>query len=292
MAEGSGFRLQTFTGLGIDRLNSASVSRAGSIYDQLSGNLRRQGRIVGALMLRDMRTRFGRTHLSFLVALAWPLIHMLSLFLSFVFISRLVPLGGSPSVFIATGVAPYILCLYPARMVTLAIVVNHPLLMFPIVKTTDIILARVAVEVLGAFIVIAIFFFILLAFDVEIIPPDVPDAVAAIMASIYLGVSFGVLNVIIASLFRFWIFVFIAVMIVLYVTAGITTVQIAMSEQTRYLLSFNPVLHLVIWLRTAYYGDFSQIPLDRSYVIAVATVSLVLGFAGDRLLRGRVLLQQ
>jgi capsular polysaccharide transport system permease protein len=259
--------------------------------ERVARALRAQGRIVGALMLRDMRTRFGRSHLSFLIALAWPLSHLLSLFLPFVYFSKFVPLGGSASVYIATGIAPYILCMYPARMVSMAIVVNHPLLMFPIVKTTDIILARIAVEILGALIVISIFVFLLAAFEVEIVPPDPAVAVAAVFASILFGVSLGVLNVVVVSIFKFWQFVFLAVMIVMWVTAGATTVQVNYSEQTRYLLSFNPLMHLVVWMRSAYYGDFSAIPLSKSYVMAVAVGGLFLGFGGDRLLRGRVLLQ-
>ncbi len=258
---------------------------------RVARSLRAQGRIVGALMLRDMRTRFGHSHLSFLVALAWPLSHLFSLFLPFVYFAKFVPLGGSPSVYIATGVAPYILCMYPARMVSMAITVNQPLLMFPIVKTTDIILARMVVEILSALIVIVIFVFILAAFEVEIIPPDPAIAIAALFASILLGVALGVLNVVVVSIFKFWQFIFLAVMIIMWVTAGATTVQVNYSEQTRYLLSFNPLMHLVIWMRSAYYGDYSAIPLSKSYVLGVVFGALLLGFAGDRLLRGRVLLQ-
>ncbi len=258
---------------------------------RVSRSLRAQGRIVGALMLRDMRTRFGHSHLSFLIALAWPLSHLFSVFLPFVFFAKYVPVGGSPSVFIATGVAPYVLCMYPARMVSIAILVNHPLLMFPIVKTTDIILARVAVEILSALIVISMFVSILAAFEVEIVPPDPAVAISAIFMSILLGIALGVLNVIVVSIFKFWQFVFVFVMIIMWVTAGATTVQISYSEQTRYLLSFNPLMHLVIWMRSAYYGDYSAIPLSKSYVLWVVFGALLLGFAGDRLLRGRVLLQ-
>ncbi len=267
-----------------------SVATDGNWRSEIPAALRAQGRILGALMLRDMRTRFGRSQLSFLVALAWPLIHMMSIYLSFVFVSKYVPIGGSAHIYIATGVIPYILCLYPARMVALTILLNQPLLMFPIVKTTDLILARACVEVISAFMVIAIFAGLLMAFEIDILPPNMPEATAAILASIYLGVSLGVLNVIMCSLFRFWFFIFIGIMIILYVTSGVTTLQLSMSDNARYWLSFNPILHLVTWLRTAYYGDYAPIPLSKSYVLWVATISFFLGIAGDRLLRGRVLL--
>ena len=36
-----------------------------------------QKRIIGALILRDMKTRFGRSLVGYLIAIAWPLSHML-----------------------------------------------------------------------------------------------------------------------------------------------------------------------------------------------------------------------
>ncbi len=262
-----------------------------TLAQQFGDALRCQGRIVGALMLRDMRTRFGRSQLSFLIAVAWPLSHLFVIYLSFILVSRFVPIGGSAGIFIATGAAPYILCMYPGRMLTLTMIVNAPLLMFPIVKTTDLVIARAAVECVSALLVIALFVLILLAFDVDIIPPDIPAAAAAILASIYLGIGLGFMNVVICAIFRFWLFVFIGFMLLFYVTSGVTTLQLGLSDGAKFWLWFNPVLHLVTWMRTAFYGsDYGVIPLSRAYVVGFATVCFALGFVGDRLLRGRVLL--
>jgi capsular polysaccharide transport system permease protein len=262
-----------------------------SHIERFSAGLRAQRRILGALVLRDMRTRFGGTQLSYLIAMAWPLSHLFSIYLIFVFISKFVPIGGSASIFIATGALPYILCLYPARMVAMTIMFNHNLLMFPIVKTTDLIFARAFVEIMSSLMVVVVFVFTLWSFDVDIMPPDMPEAIAAILASIYLGVSLGVLNVILCTISKLWLSLFIVVMVISYGTSGVSTLQLNLSDNAKFFLSFNPILHLVTWLRTAYYGDYAPIPLSKSYVLIFATVSFCLGLAGDRLLRGRVILQ-
>lgn len=249
-----------------------------------------QARVIGALVLRDTRTRFGRTHLSFLVALAWPLTHLLVIYASFLMISRVMPLGGDPGIFIASGILPYILILYPSRMITLAVLQHKPTLMFPVVKTTDIIIARCIVEFFSASLVSILFAVCLVSFGLDIMPQSPSTVAAALLASIYLGVGLGVLNVILVTLFKFWIVIYIGIALVFYVSSGANSVQIALSEEARTILWYNPMVHAVIWTRSAYYGDFAEIELSRTYLISVATLSIFLGFIGDRLLRGRVLM--
>ena len=150
-----------------------------------------QARIIGAVIMRDMRTRFGRSYLSFGLALAWPLVHIMVIFTAFVAMSRVVPMGASAGRFIATGAMPYILVLYPARMMTLAVLQNHQTLMFPIVKTTDLIIARAIVEFFSAFIVVICFAMIMTALDVDIVPLDWIQAAAAILAGVAVEIDVG-----------------------------------------------------------------------------------------------------
>ncbi len=275
--------------LSLERPSGRPSERA-SVLRRAGVAFRVQARIVGAVILRDMRTRFGRSHMSFLISLSWPLIHVMIIYFAFVQVAKVVPIGSSAGVFIATGALPYILVLYPGRLLTLAIIQNQQTLMFPIIKTTDLILARVVVEFFSACIVVLMFGAVLTALDVDIVPQGWAEVAAAIFASIYLGLGLGVLNVIVMTLFRLWLVVFIGIMALFWVTAGATTLKLGLSDEARAILSYNPVLHSVIWLRTAYFGDFSEIPLSKSYILGTATVSMFLGLVGDRLLRGRVLM--
>ena len=257
---------------------------------RIADAMRLQLRVLGALIMRDMRTRFGRSHLSFLVAIAWPLIHVLVISLAFLFASRVVPLGGSAGLFIATGALPYILVLYPSRMMTLAVLQNFSALMFPIVKTTDLIVARAIVEAFSAFLVVILYAMCLIAMGVDIVPLDWIEASTAILAAVFLGIDFGLLNVIAMTLLKLWLAVFIGVMVLLYTTAGASTLQIGLPAAAKEWLWYNPIAHVIIWLRTGYFGEFSEIELSKTYVLGVAIVSMFLGLVGDRLLRGKVLM--
>ena len=76
--------------------------------------VRLNSRIVLICMLRDVRTRFGRTNLSYLLAIAWPLSHLFVIIISFTVLNKIAPIGNDPTVFAMSGLLPYIVVLYPA----------------------------------------------------------------------------------------------------------------------------------------------------------------------------------
>ena len=250
--------------------------------------LSNQRRIILALILRDMKTRFGRSHLGYLIAIAWPLAHMLGIMGVQFAVGRVVPIGTDLAIFSATGVLPYILCIYPARMMMLAVAGNQPLLLFSIVKTTDMLIARAILEVLTAFTVCIVFFLILFASDVDLTPIDTAEAIMAVFASIYLGVSMGFLNAVLFMLMRMgWMVAFIILSILLYSTSGALLLSSSLSEEIRNILWYNPLFQCVEWMRVAYYDSYANSALSKAYVLSFATVCLFLGLVAERLFRGR-----
>lgn len=71
--------------------------------------LRVQARVIGALMLRDVQTRFGGRSANYLIAVAWPLSHISILLLIYSFSGRSAPIGQSAPLFFATGLVPFVL---------------------------------------------------------------------------------------------------------------------------------------------------------------------------------------
>lgn len=262
------------------------MSAARNIYLEAIGN---QARVVKALMLRDMRTRFGRTLFGYVVIIGWPLSHLLILMSVYLLLRSMVPIGTSPAVFFATGVLPYILFLYPSRMIMLSIVQNSPLLYFPIVKSFDIILARGLLEAVTAFWVTAIFCFILILFRVDITPIFPEEALRAIFATIYLAFSLGFFSAVLYKIFRAWLVVHIVVIIGLYLTSGALFLPSALPDTVQYYLSFNPLLHSVEWLRAAYYDGYSYGLLSREYLLSFSTAFLFAGLVAERAMRGIIL---
>ncbi len=175
-----------------------------------------QRRVLGALVLRDMRTRFGRSFMGYVIIVGWPLTHLLGLMSLYLVTRRVAPVGASVPIFLATGVLPYILCLYPARMIMVSLSANLPLLQFPVVKATDVVLARGILEILTAFWVTLIFAIILFICGVDIVPIHYQEAIQAILATIYLGFAFGFISALLYKLARAYIIVQVLTMIAMY----------------------------------------------------------------------------
>lgn len=244
--------------------------------------------VIHALMLRDMRTRFGRSYMGYLIAIAWPLTHLVAIVALTTYANRLLPLGGDPSVFISTGVVPYVLCLYPSRMMGYAIELNKPLFLFRSVKPLDLIVSRGIIEFLTAFVVVFLFFCGSTLAGVDLIPIDMETAATAILATVFFAVSVGILNTIIASLFKFWHIVFIVIMLILYMTAGVFMLPTALPQNVRELVWYNPLFQCVEWLRSAYYEGYGDDMLSKTYLLSFAVGCLFLGLLGERFIRGKL----
>ena len=257
--------------------------------DLFLGALAVQARVIGALILRDMRTRFGRTFFGYVIQVLWPLTHLLAVMSIYLVIRRLMPFGTSPAVFLGTGILPYILCLYPARMISMSLVQNSPLLYFPVVKSFDVVLARGFLEIVTSFWVIAIFCFILYVFGVEVMPIYPEQALMAIFATIYLGFSIGFLSAVLYKIMKFWIVVMFLTLILMYVTSGALFYAAALPQKIQYYMSWNPLFHSVEWLRSAYYDGYGNNILDRGYLVGFASVNLFTGLVAERLIRQIVL---
>jgi len=251
-----------------------------------------QFRVLRAILLRDTRTRFGGRGGSFtyFFAIGLPLSHVFGLMLVPVAFTVTTPLGTDFAVFAATGVLPYILCLYPSRMTMLCLVENKPLLAFPVVKPPDLIVARAMMEIVLAFSVTCVFLLLLYAANFDVVPADRAEATAAILGTIFFGISFGFASAVLLSLVPAWLFVHIILTIGMYIACGAFFLVRNVPTSIRDLIWYNPLFHCVEWLRLAYFAGYGGEMLSRSYLVGFSTVLLLAGMLGERLLRGRIVL--
>ena len=171
----------------------------------------------------------------------------------------------------------------------MGVVLNRPLLSFPVVKVTDILFASALVEMLNAGLVVLIMFAIFWAFEIDFMPLDIVQASLALLAMMLLGLGWGVVNAIIAAAVPFWVMGFFLLQIILWMSSGILFVPDALPEAIRTPLSYLPPLQGVEWMRSAYYEGYGAIILDKPYLISFAIVTLFIGLALERLVRGKML---
>ncbi len=248
-----------------------------------------QFQVIRAIILRDIRTRFFGHGLGYLVAIAWPLVHILILLIIYQLTGRIAPHGDSTALFFATGLAPFMSFMYMARFIMMSLMMNRPLLQLPAVKITDLLFARAILEFFASCCMIIVLMTIFYVSNVEVIPRDTSEAFYALGASMLMGLGFGIVNAILAVAIPGWVLAFTLFHITLYFTSGIVFSVDTMPEQFRYLLSFNPMFHGVEWMRYAFYQDYSARELDRFYMLSWAVGLLFFGLVIERVVRGRIL---
>jgi capsular polysaccharide transport system permease protein len=252
--------------------------------------LRTQGRVIHALMLRDVKSRLFGNGLGFIFfSVGWPLVHILVLLGTYSLMGRAAPYGESLALFFAVGLVPFMTFNYMSRWIMLSLIMNKPLLSFPIVKVTDILIARAFLEMLGSCMMTASLCAIFWFLGIDFMPRDVVQASFALGASLMLGFGMGMINAIIAMAFYSWVTGYALLTIIFYISSGILFVPDALPEVARYPLSFNPVLQAVEWMRSAYYEGYGSLVLDKVYLLTWGICTIFGGIALERLIRGRLL---
>ncbi len=249
-----------------------------------------QIRVIRALVLRDMRARFGSGFFSYLVAIGIPLSHLIGLMIFPLLANQAAPIGNDFGLFAATGVLPYILCMYPARMMMQCLVDSAPLLNFPAVKPLDVLWARAVFETTVAITVTLIFIFLCLSLGMRVWPYDIEDATAGMFTTIYYGLSLGFTGAIFYKLSRSWLFIQLILVVVMYVTSSPFILPRNMPAEIREALWFNPMFQCAEWLRLGYFKGYGEDLLSRIYILGVSTYLFAQGLVLERLVRGRIIM--
>jgi len=250
---------------------------------------KRQRRVMFALMLQSIRARFFGNGLGYLVAVAWPLCHIVILVVTFSLLRRATPYGSSTSLFLATGVVPFMTFSYLSRMMMFSIIRGRGLLAFPEVRVLDLVLASAALETLAACLVAFVIVVIGWFSGVDVAPISIVDLCYAFAATLLLGLGMGFFNCVIVLAFPPWFTGYTLIIILLWVSSGVFFVPDALPDFARNILAYHPVLQCIEWTRSAYYEGYGDVMLNRPYPIVVGTVALFLGLGLERAVRGHIL---
>jgi capsular polysaccharide transport system permease protein len=246
-------------------------------------------RVIGALLVRDVRTRSGRSAFGFIKAILIPFLHLAVVVLVYTALGRLTPIGTDTVTFLALGVIPFILFMYPARMLMISLAENKPLLYFPTITNSSIIIARAVAETLAASAVCGILVISLIGSGHEFTPHDEAELLFACLSAVALGVAIGWLNAVIASVMPLWNYGFNVMLSGFYAASGLMFLPDQLPEVVRKILVYDPLLHCVEWVRTAYYDQYVSYSLDCNYLFWFILCTLTLALGLERLLR-RVIL--
>lgn len=234
-----------------------------------------QRAVLFALYLREMKTRFGSHKLGYVWVALEPLLHIGALLLIFGLIAdRTVPNISFP-VFLASGVAPWMLFSNAVTRCMVAISSNKGLLGFSPVKPIDTVLTRILVELMMFVVVTALLLAIAwwMGYPVPIVAPL--ELIALVISLLIFGGSIGMMLAVLTHK-RDDIGKFVPTLLrPLYFVSGIFFMLAALPPNIRELALWNPLAHWLDLIRASIFVHYPSASGSWFVIAACTSVSLL-----------------
>ncbi|HFD87584.1 MAG TPA: ABC transporter permease [Gammaproteobacteria bacterium] len=239
-----------------------------------------QQAVLFALLMRELKTRFGSLRLSYLWVLLEPLSHIAVFVVIFGFIMNRTLPGVNYPLFLVMGIMPFQLFSNILSRGMESVKANAPLFGYRQVKPMDAILARVILESIiqtGVFIVI-ILLAVWVGIDVQLSDPVL--VVTAFFSLIILSYGIAISLCIMATLYPEAAKLVPMVMRPMYFVSGIFWSLSSVPTEYHVYLTWNPVLHAIELIRSAFFpGYHSSTDVNINYIVVLAILFLALGLA-------------
>ncbi|PSL17606.1 ABC transporter permease [Shimia abyssi] len=237
----------------------------------------RSGRIMIALMLREMSTTYGRSPGGYLWAIMDPVAAVVLLSFAFSLLLRAPSLGTSFLLFYAAGYLPFNLYNMVANTTSRALRFSRELLAYPDVTFVDALFARFILNTLTQLIVfIVVISGILAVIDTTAIL-DYPQILHALFLASILGLGLGTLNAFLFEWFPAWMQVWSILTRPLFLASGIFYIFEDLPRVAQDLLWYNPLFHVTGLMRAGFYPSYRAAYASTLFVMAIALIALVLG---------------
>jgi capsular polysaccharide transport system permease protein len=242
--------------------------------------LRAKLRLIDALILREARGLFTHSRLGYAWALCEPLTHVFILMVAMTFFTG----HGNPPIigdnwaeFYMTGVLPYLMfCHLTEQGMDLARS-QRIVLALPSVKLADVMLSSLSLRAATDVVVIIISLTVFAVIGMGTYPKDPLEFTLAFVFVFLLGFGVAGINVGLSTFGavseRAWPIVLRAA----YFLSGIFYHPSAMPTELRDLVLWNPLVHLIEWVRQSYYPQYRSPYLDMEYLMTVTVLSLLFG---------------
>lgn len=248
-----------------------------------------QFRVLFALLMREMTTRYGRRAGGYVWAVLEPVGTVAILTFIFSAIARHPPLGQSFAMFFGVGYMVFHFYADISRGVSAAVSSNKALLAFPRVTILDAILARLILHLVTTLFVSSTVLIALAWATGEPLSVDLKAIFTAIALSAAIGFAVGLLN---CSLFIYsptWQTTFGIINRPLFLISGIFFLYENLPSSVQYLAWWNPLIHVTSIMRAGFYANYDATFSSPIYVVIFICLVLFIGVLTLRALRARML---
>lgn len=270
-------------------LPSLPDRRLGTRLATFRKGLASQSEVVAALILREVRTRFGRNRLGYLWALIEPVVVTLTFYAVLIIANRGKPEAGMGLfAFIATGVLPFTLFTNTVTRVADAVASNKALLYYPQVRPFELVIARAALEA-ATFIAV---FILVMAGDAlvsrELAINEPLLVIAGMLAASALGTGLGLVFCALAQVSSLADRVRGPLLRPMFWISGIFFTAHSLPDNARDGMLANPMLHVTETVRAGWFSSYDAKYIDLGYVLWWIGGLALVGLLLERWVRRRI----
>lgn len=250
---------------------------------ELPQQMRSQGfglaalRSIGALVLREMSTRYGRSPGGYVWALLQPLGIIVLLAFAFSLLQKSPSLGTSFLLFKATGMLILQMFIGLGNSVGQSLSYSKALLFYPRVSWIDAVIARFLLNALVLLCVMVIILTGIIVFESIRTVLDWPKIILSTIMTATFGLGIGCLNCFLFMRYSVWQNIWGIVTAPLFLISGVVFLYEDLPLLAQNILWYNPLIHLTGLMRDGFYPVYTPTYISLNYVGAWILIPMVTG---------------
>ncbi len=234
-------------------------------------------RAIGALILREIITTYGRSPGGYIWAILEPAAGITLLTLVFSVGFRTPPLGTSFALFYAAGILPLMMYTDISTKLAQTIQFSRALLTYPRVTFLDALIARFMLNFLTQMMV----HFIVLGFILIFLKPtttlDYSKIGQAYILTLALAMGIGTLNSFLTLAYPVWQTAWSILNRPLFLVSCVFFIFESVPQPYSDYLWFNPIVHIAGLMRDGFYPFYQPTYVSIAYPLAVAALTTMAG---------------
>ncbi len=247
-----------------------------------------QLQVINAILLREVKTRFGEHQWGYAWALLGPAIWIGTFAGLFYFMGRLSPPGMSVIGFLVTGIVTFELFRGTSGQCVAAISGNRGLLFYPQVRPLDLVLARGLLEGATQFVVFALLMATAALFDGKLRVDSLLTTLAGLALAGGLGGSFGLVLCGLTTLSPTVERVHGLLVRPMFWFSAVFYPLESAPTKLQHILLYNPVVHAIEMVRDGWFPGYQARHVDPWYPVMWILVLLFFGLSLERVARRRL----
>lgn len=246
-----------------------------------------QGRVLYALMLREIHTINGNSKLGYLWVLIQSVFSIAVFWALREYMGRHAPQGMSMAMFLAVGFGLWQIFSTGIRKTMSAVEGNKALLTFPQVTELDVMVARIVVitatQILSTSLIIGASVLLGAAFRPNGLLTGLVVLILSPLCALGIGMLLGSLAVFVPVLDK----IVPMVLRIAFFLSGVFFSITAFKQDVANLLLYNPIMQAIEMMRVSLHDGYVVDGLSLSYLAACTLITLVIGGFLERYVRAR-----